>query len=142
MIKKYKEKFNITINAGQASPTPPIGPMLGQRGINIMEFSKEFNNITKNIKEDIKIPVSITLNKNRTFALNTRLPVSSHILKKIVNISKGSSNTKHNMIAKIKIQDIYETVTKLNPKMNELEIYDLCKKYISSASSIGIAITK
>lgn len=140
MIKKYKEIFKITINAGQANASPPIGPMLGQRGINIMEFSKEFNNITKHYKEETLIPVNIILNKNRSFNLKINKPITSFFFKKITNISKGSSQAKHNIISYIKIQDIYEIVKLLNN--NDLQFKNICKTMISSANSLGIKIIK
>jgi large subunit ribosomal protein L11 len=140
MIKKYKEIFKLTINAGQANASPPIGPMLGQRGINIMEFSKEFNNNTKNLKEETLIPVNIILNKNRSFNLNINKPISSYFFKKITNITKGSTQAKHNIINTIKIQDIYEIAQLL--KYEELPLKSVCKILIASANSMGIKTIK
>jgi len=113
--------------------------MLGQRGINIMEFSKEFNNNTKHYKEETLIPVNIILNKNRSFNLKINKPITSYFLKKITNIKKGSSQAKHNTIANIKIQDIYEIASLLN-KNNKLQLKNICKTLIASANSLGIKI--
>lgn len=142
MIKKYKEIFKITINANKASPTPPIGPMFGQRGINIMEFSKEFNNNTKDIKEEIPIPVQVILNKNRSISIDIKKPNSIYFLKKISNITKGSSQAKHLVISNIKIKYIYEIARLLNSHMNEEELKKQCKILIASANSLGIKIIK
>lgn len=142
MIKKYKEIFKVTINANKASPTPPIGPMFGQRGINIMDFSKEFNNNTKEFKEEIPIPVQITLNKNRSILIDIKKPKINYFIKKICNISKGSGQAKRNIISNIKIQYIYEIIKILN-KNNQLtdkEMYNECKNMIASINSMGIKI--
>jgi large subunit ribosomal protein L11 len=142
MIKKYKEIFKLTIKAGQASPTPPIGPMLGQRGINMMEFSKEFNNKTKHLKEEAPIPVNIIVNKNRSFQIDIKTPTSVYFFKKLSNINKGSSNTKHSTVSNINIKSIYEIAKILNNNLNENQIKSKCKILIASAKSMGININK
>lgn len=143
MIKRYKEVFKVTINANKTSPTPPIGPMFGQRGINIMDFSKEFNNNTKEFKDEMPIPVEITLNKNRSILINIKKPKTSYIIKKLCNILKGSSQAKHSIISNIKIQHIYEIVKMLNKNnLTENEFKNECKVLMASAKSMGIEITK
>lgn len=142
MIKKYKERFKITINANKASPTPPIGPMFGQRGINIMEFSKEFNNNTKDIKEEVPIPVQVILNKNRSISIDIKKPNSIYFLKKISNVAKGSSQAKHLIVSNIKIKYIYEVAKLLNNNINEEELKKQCKTLIASANSLGMNIIK
>lgn len=142
MIKQFKEIFKITINSNQASATPPIGPMLGQRGINIIEFSKNFNNQTKEYKDGIPITTQIILNKNKTIKINLQKPTNSYLLKNILNIEKGSKETKHLIISSINISIIYEIVNfyysnwSINNKINK------CKSLISTAKSMGILTIK
>lgn len=142
MIKKYKEIFNITIKAGNANTMPPIGPMFGQRGLNIMEFSKEFNNKTKHIKEQFLVPAQIIVNKNRTINLNIKNPTIFSILKILLNIQKGSSNPKHSNISSIKIQYLYEIIKTIYKTENPVILKKYLKIWIASAKSIGINITE
>lgn len=138
MIKRYKESFNLTIKARQANASPPIGPMLGQRGINIMEFSKEFNSLTKLYHDHLPIPVSIILNKNRTFNLKIKKPLSTFILKSLAHIEKGSSQSKDKVVGSINIRHLYEFIN-IMTRTNQQQY---CKLLIATAKSIGITINK
>ena len=138
MIKQFKEIFRITINSNKASPTPPIGPMLGQRGINIMEFSKDFNNKTKNFKDEIPIPINITVQKNKSFSIALQKSNSIYHLKQMSNIDRGSGQAKHEIISNVKITMLYEFVNLNYPNLSVPEKIKKCKSLISTGKSIGI----
>nr|YP_009118103.1 ribosomal protein L11 [Malawimonas californiana]AJF22873.1 ribosomal protein L11 [Malawimonas californiana] len=140
MIKSFKEKFKLTILANNASPTPPVGPMLGQRGLNIMEFSKNFNNQTKDIKDEVPIPIDVTVQKNKTFSIKLKKPVNSFFLKRGSNIESGSSEPKNSIVSTMKVGMLYEIINTNNPNLDENDKINKCKSLIATAKSMGIEI--
>lgn len=142
MIKQYKEIFKITINSNKANPTPPIGPMLGQRGINIMEFNKDFNNKTKNLKDDIPISSKIIVQKNKSFNIILQKSINTYHFKQLLNLTKGSNQAKHSIVANLKIKILYELINLRFPELSLIEKINKCKSLISTAKSIGIKIIK
>jgi large subunit ribosomal protein L11 len=116
MAKKVTEKFKLMIPAGQANPSPPVGPALGQRGVNIMEFCKAFNEKTKD-KMGFKVPVEITVYSDRSFTFETKQPPASELIMKAANVKKGSDNPLKNKIGKLTKAQIDEIV--------EIKIVDL-----------------
>lgn len=140
MIRKFKENFRLTIKANNASPTPPIGPMLGQRGINIIEFSKDFNNKTKEFKDSIPIPIDIIVQRNKSVSIKLQKPINTYFLKKCLNIEKGSNQPKHSIISNIKLTTIYEIININYPNLSENLKIKKCKSLISTAKSIGIIV--
>jgi len=116
MAKKVTEKFKLMIPAGQANPSPPVGPALGQRGVNIMEFCKAFNEKTKD-KMGFKVPVEITVYSDRSFTFETKQPPASELIMKAANIKKGSDNPLKNKVGTLTKAQIDEIV--------ELKIADL-----------------
>lgn len=139
MAKKVVGELKLQIPAGKANPSPPVGPALGQRGVNIMEFCKAFNEKTKDMG-DFNIPVIITVYQDKSFSFVTKKPPVTDLIKKEANIKKGSDNPLKNKIGKLtKIQ--VESIAKL--KMEDLNANDLeaAKKIVSgSARSMGIEI--
>lgn len=110
MEKKITEKFKMMIPAGSANPSPPVGPALGQRGVNIMEFCKSFNEKTKD-KMGFKIPVIVTVYADRSFTFVTKQPPASDLIKKAANIKKGTDNpilNKVGTITKAKLDEIID----------------------------------
>lgn len=110
MAKKVTEKFKMMIPAGSANPSPPVGPALGQRGVNIMEFCKAFNEKTKD-SMGFKIPVEVTVYADRSFTFITKQPPASDLIKKAANIKKGTDNpltTKVGSISKAKLEEIID----------------------------------
>ena len=99
-VKKIKAIVKLAIQASKANPAPPIGPALGQHGVPIMEFCKEFNAKTQDMG-DLVIPVILTVYDDRTFTFITKTPVSSHLIKKAVKVTEGSSNPNKNKVGKI-----------------------------------------
>lgn len=139
MAKKIVGELKLQIPAGKANPSPPVGPALGQRGVNIMEFCKAFNEKTKDMG-DFNIPVIITVYQDKSFSFITKKPPVTDLIKKEANIKKGSDNPLKNKIGKL-TQNQIESIAKL--KMEDLNANDLeaAKKIVSgSARSMGIEI--
>lgn len=139
MAKKIIGELKLQIPAGKANPSPPVGPALGQRGVNIMEFCKAFNEKTKDMG-DFNIPVIITVYQDKSFSFITKKPPVTDLIKKEANIKKGSDNPLKNKIGKL-TQIQIESIAKL--KMEDLNANDLeaAKKIVSgSARSMGIEI--
>ena len=122
MAKEVLEFIKLQIPAGGANPSPPVGPALGQRGLNIMDFCKAFNDKTKNIEKGSPITVVITAYKDKTFKFVTKLPPVSHYLKKAAKIDKGSSTPGRELVGRVTMKDI-EKIAK--EKMKDLNAYDL-----------------
>lgn len=139
MAKKISAYIKLQIPAGKANPSPPVGPALGQHGVNIMEFCKAFNAKTQAMGDTI-VPVVITVFGDRSFTYITKTPPASFLLMKAAGLTKASSNPKSERVAEIgmdKIKEIAET------KMPDLNCYDLdaATKIISgTARSMGITI--
>lgn len=147
MNKKIKTYVKLQILAGQANPSPPIGPALGQHGINIMSFCKEFNLKTKN-KNKMLIPVLITIYSNKSFSFITKISPTSILLKKSAGLTtnkkpgSGSKNPGKEQIATINIQQVEEIAkTKMND-LNAFNIKNAIKIISGTAKSMGIKIIK
>lgn len=139
MAKKVIAQIKLQVVAGKANPSPPIGPALGQHGVNIMDFCKAFNARTAQ-EGDTIIPVVITVFQDRTFKFITKTPPASVLLKKAAKISKGSGDPKKNRIAKISDAQLEEIA---NVKMEDLNAGDIdaAKRIIAgTARSMGIEI--
>jgi len=139
MAKKVQEVLKLQIPAGKANPSPPVGPALGQRGINIMEFCKAFNEKTKDMM-GYTIPVEITVYNDRSFTFITKQPPVTDFLKKAVGIQKGSSNPLKNKVGKITKAQLKEIAEKKMPDLNTNDIEAAMKIVAGSARSIGIEI--
>ena len=139
MAKKIIAQIKLQVEAGKANPSPPIGPALGQHGVNIMDFCKAFNARTAN-DEGMIIPAIIAVYQDRSFTFVTKTPPASVLLKKAAKIAKGSGDPKREKIGKVTRQQV-EEIAKL--KMVDLNAYDLdsaCKIVEGTARSIGIEI--
>ena len=139
MAKKIAEKFKMMIPAGQANPSPPVGPALGQRGVNIMEFCKAFNEATKD-KMGFKIPVVVTVYSDRSFTFETKQPPASDLIKKAANIKKGTDNpllNKVGSISKAKLEEIIDMkIADLNTNDREMAANIIA----GSCRSMGVEI--
>ena len=139
MAKKIAEKFKMMIPAGQANPSPPVGPALGQRGVNIMEFCKAFNEVTKD-KMGFKIPVEVTVYTDRSFTFVTKQPPASDLIKKAANIKKGTDNpllNKVGSISKAKLEEIIDMkIADLNTNDREMAANIIA----GSCRSMGVEI--
>ncbi|MBU1163163.1 MAG: 50S ribosomal protein L11 [Proteobacteria bacterium] len=139
MAKKIIAQIKLQVVAGKANPSPPIGPALGQQGVNIMDFCKAFNARTAN-DEGMITPVVITVYHDRTFTFITKTPPASVLLKKAAKIAKGAADPKRERVGKVTMQQIEEIAKQ---KMVDLNAYDLnaaCKIVEGTARSMGIEI--
>ncbi len=139
MVKKVKTIVKLQIPAGNATPAPPVGPALGQRGINIMEFCKSFNARTSN-QEGIIVPVVITVYEDKSFTFIVKAPPVAVLLKKAAGVAKASGQPNREKIAKLSRDKIKE-IAKL--KMTDLNAYDIetaMKMVEGTARSMGIEI--
>jgi large subunit ribosomal protein L11 len=139
MAKKVVEVLKLQIPAGKANPSPPVGPALGQRGINIMEFCKAFNEKTKDMM-GYNIPVEITVYSDRSFTFITKQPPATDFLKKAAGIQKGSSNPLKDKVGKITKAQLREIAEKKLPDLNTDDIEVAMKIIAGSARSMGIEI--
>ena len=141
MAKKIVGELKLQIPAGKANPSPPVGPALGQRGINIMEFCKAFNEKTKDMG-DFNIPVIITVYQDKSFTFITKKPPVTDLIKKASGIGKGSDNPLKNKVGKLTIKQLQEIA---EAKMEDLNANDVeaAKKIVAgSARSMGIEIVE
>ena len=140
MAKEIAGYVKLQIKGGQANPAPPVGPALGQRGINIMEFCKAFNEKTKNLEKGAPIPVVITAYKDKKFDFITKLPPVSFYLKKAANIKKGNSTPGKSMLGKIKLNQIEEIAKTKMQDLNAIDIKGAVEMVKGSARSMGMEI--
>ena len=139
MAKKEIAKIKLQIPAGSANPSPPVGPALGQHGLNIMEFCKSFNAKTMDQKGMI-IPVIITVFQDRSFTFITKTPPASVLLIKAANVAKGSGEPNRNKVGSVTDAQIEEIATLKMPDLNAADI-DAAKKIIAgTARSMGIDV--
>ena len=139
MAKKIAEKFKLMIPAGQANPSPPVGPALGQRGVNIMEFCKAFNEKTKD-KSGFKIPVEITVYKDKSFTFVVKQPPMSDLIKKEANLKKGSDNALKNKVATLTKDQIMKIVELKISDLNTNDVEQAAKIVEGSCRSMGIEV--
>jgi len=140
MAKKISEKFKMMIPAGQANPSPPVGPALGQRGVNIMEFCKAFNEKTKD-KMGFKIPVEVSVYTDRSFTFVTKQPPATDLIMKEAGIKKGSDNPLLNKVATLSKEQILKIVDLKIQDLNTNDRDQAAKIIEGSCRSMGIEIT-
>jgi large subunit ribosomal protein L11 len=143
MAKKIVGLIKLHVPAGKANPSPPIGPALGQRGLNIMEFCKAFNAQTQNIEPGIPIPVVITAFADRSFTFVTKTPPNSYFLKKAAGIEKGSQTTGKGAVAgRVTMKQIREIAEQKMVDLNANTIDAACQMIIGSARSMGLEVVE
>jgi large subunit ribosomal protein L11 len=139
MAKKETAYIKLQIPAGKANPSPPIGPALGQRGVNIMEFCKSFNARTQSMGDTI-VPVVITVYQDRSFSFITKTPPASVLLMKATGVKKGSSNPKVERVAEITKEKIREIAELKKPDLNAYDIESAMRIIEGTARSAGITV--
>ena len=140
MAKEVLEFIKLQIPAGGANPAPPVGPALGQRGLNIGEFVKQFNERTKNLEKGAPIPVLITAYKDKTFKFVTKLPPVSHYLKKAAKIEKGSSTPGRELVGKVTMKDVEKIANEKMLDLNAVNLEGAVNIIKGSAVSMGMEV--
>jgi len=143
MAKKVVGIIKLHVPAGKANPSPPIGPALGQRGLNIMEFCKAFNAATQNLEPGMPIPVVITAYGDRSFSFVTKSPPNTYFLKKAAGIEKGSQTTgKGSTVGRVTMAQIREIAEQKMQDFNAKDIDGACRMLIGSARSMGLDVVE
>lgn len=141
MAKKITGYIKLQIPAGKANPSPPIGPALGQHGVNIMEFCKAFNAKTQGDEGTIT-PVVITVYADRSFTFITKVPPMSVLIKKAVGIESGSSVPNKNKVGKLTAEQVKEIAVKKMPDMNAASLEAAMRSVEGTARSMGVEIVQ
>ena len=139
MAKKVQGYIKLQIPAGKATPAPPVGPALGQHGVNIVQFTKEFNARTAD-KGDLIIPVVITVYADRSFSFITKTPPAAVLIKKACNIQKASGEPNKNKVARISKDKIREIAETKMPDLNAASIESAMSMIAGTARSMGVVV--
>ncbi len=139
MAKKVMDYIKLQIEAGKANPAPPVGPALGQRGVNIMEFCKAFNEKTKD-KMGFKIPVIITVYSDRSFSFVTKQPPASELIMKAAGLKKGSDNPLKNKVGTLTKEQVMQIVEQKIEDLNTEDKEAAARTIEGSARSMGVEI--
>lgn len=142
MAKEIVGYIKLQVQAGAANPSPPIGPALGQRGLNIMEFCKQFNAKTQGLEKGMPIPVVITAFSDRSFTFVTKTPPNSYFIKKAAKIEKGAQTTGTAIAGKITMDQVREIAKIKMPDLNANDIEAACQMIIGSARSMGVQVVE
>ncbi len=140
MAKKIEGYIKLNIPAGAANPSPPVGPALGQRGVNIMEFCKAFNASTESLEKNMPIPVVITVFSDKSFSFITKTPPVSFYLKKAAGKDKGSSEPGRTVGGSVKINQIREIAENKMRDLNAANIEGAIEMVKGSARSMGLEV--
>ena len=141
MAKKIVGFIKLQVPAGKANPSPPIGPALGQRGLNIMEFCKAFNAQTQNMEKGAPLPVVITIYADRSFSFEMRTPPVSHFLKKAANIQSGSKTPGRGVVGSVTKAQVKEIAEKKMKDLNCTTVESAMRMVEGSARSMGLEVT-
>jgi large subunit ribosomal protein L11 len=142
MAKKVEGYIKLQVPAGKANPSPPIGPALGQRGLNIMEFCKAFNAKTQDLEAGMPIPVVITAYSDRSFTFVTKTPPNTYFLKKAAGLDKGSQTPGKGVVGKITMAQVREIAQKKMVDLNANDIEAASQMIIGSARSMGLQVVE
>ena len=140
MAKKITAYIKLQVKAGEANPSPPVGPALGQRGVNIMEFCKAFNAKTQDVEKGLPLPVVITVYSDRSFTFITKTPPASILLKKIVGIKSGSSNPNTKKVGTVTREQLEEIAKTKMEDLNAANLEAAVKTIAGSARSMGLNV--
>jgi len=139
MAKKVMTQIKLQVAAGKANPSPPIGPALGQHGVNIMDFCKAFNARTSN-EEGMIIPVVITVFQDRSFTFITKTPPAAILLKKAAKIAKGAGDPKRNKVGQVTRQQVEEIASQKMIDLNTRDLDAACRIIEGTARSMGLEV--
>ncbi len=140
MAKKVKSYIKLQVPAGQANPSPPVGPALGQHGVNIMEFCKAFNASTQSIEAGMPIPVVITVYSDRSFTFVTKTPPAAVLLRKAAKIAKGSGEPNTRKVGTVTRAQLEEIAKLKEPDLTAADIDAAVRTIAGSARSMGLNV--
>ena len=140
MAKKIAGYIKLEIPAGAANPSPPVGPALGQRGLNIMEFCKAFNAATANLEQGMPIPVVITAYGDRTFSFVTKTPPAAFLIRKAAGLAKGTSTPSKEIVGSITIAQARQIAETKMPDLNAVDLDGAVMMIKGSARSMGVEV--
>ena len=142
MAKKIDGFIKLQVPAGQANPSPPIGPALGQHGVNIMEFCKAFNADTQKVEQGMPIPTVITVYTDRSFSFTTKSPPASFLIKKAAGVDKGNGEVgRTDNIGSISMQNLREIAEVNKADLNANDVDAACRILAGTARSMGISVS-
>ncbi len=141
-MKKIDAYVKLQVPAGQANPSPPIGPALGQRGVNIMEFCKQFNAATKALEQGMPIPVIITVYSDRSFTFVTKTPPASYYIKKAIGLESGAKSPGRGSVGKVTKKQLEEIAKQKMKDMNAHELDAAVRQLAGSARSMGVEVVE
>ena len=139
-VKQIKTQIKLQIPAAGATPAPPVGPALGQHGVNIMDFCKQFNERTKKLEAGIPIPVGITVFDDRTFTFITKMPPMASLIKKAAGLAKASGEPNKTKVGKITIQQAEDIARQKMPDLNTKDVKSAVEMVKGTARSMGIDV--
>jgi large subunit ribosomal protein L11 len=140
MAKKVQGYVKLQVPAGQANPSPPIGPALGQQGVNIMEFCKQFNAQTQNVEKGLPIPVVITVYSDRSFTFIMKTPPASVLIRKAIGIEKGSGTPNTAKVGRISRGQLEEIAKTKTPDLTAADLDAAVRTIAGSARSMGVDV--
>ncbi|MBK8133434.1 MAG: 50S ribosomal protein L11 [Gammaproteobacteria bacterium] len=140
MAKKVEAYIKLQVKAGQANPSPPVGPALGQRGVNIMEFCKAFNAQTQGVEPGLPIPVVISVYSDRSFTFVMKTPPASVLLRKVVGISKGSPRPNTEKVGKVTRAQLEDVARQKMPDLTATDLDAAVRTIAGSARSAGLEV--
>lgn len=140
MAKKIQAYIKLQVAAGQANPSPPVGPALGQHGVNIMEFCKAFNAQTQKLEQGLPTPVVITVYSDRSFTFITKTPPASVLLRKSAGIPKGSSTPNTNKVGKVNREQLEEIAKTKMPDLTAADLDAAVRTIAGTARSMGLEV--
>ena len=140
MAKKINAYIKLQVKAGEANPSPPVGPALGQHGVNIMEFCKTFNARTQDMEKGLPSPVVITVYSDRSFTFITKTPPASILLKKAVGITSGSKTPNTDKVGVVTREQLEQIATTKMPDLNAASLEAAVRTIAGSARSMGLTI--
>ncbi len=142
MAKKIIGYVKLQVPAGQASPSPPIGPALGQQGLNIMEFCKTFNAHTQGQEQGVPIPTVITVYADRSFSFETKTPPASYFIKQAAKLDKAANEPGRETVGLVKMSQLREIAEKKMVDLNANDLDAACRMLAGTARSMGIQVTE
>ena len=140
MAKKIEAYVRLQVKAGQANPSPPVGPALGQRGVNIMEFCKAFNAQTQGIEPGLPIPVVITVYSDRSFTFVMKTPPASVLLRKAAGIESGSARPNTQKVGKVTLSQVRDIATQKSPDLTAASLEAAVRSIAGTARSMGLEV--